>query len=221
MRNIFKIKEVQVDNEGLLVETQGPIMEETNTIKLEMKASPHPEEIMANYIAMDEDDLFDYEKIVIPFTREHPATYSYINLAIIVENGKISIEEFNGGTRRNSFENFFSKAEFEIAVESQVHLLDSNDTEQLNWIQMQQPGLYKTPSGIYTVFKDKQGRMNFMLEGRTEVWLSPANINEKAELNEELSKVVPEKPIVANQDAIEALRNSEAFQRMRAALNNR
>ena len=84
-------------------------------------------------------------------------------------------------------------------------------------------GLYRTPSGVFTVFKDKDGQMNFILDGSSEVWLSPANPNERPVLNEKLSSITVARTPTVNSvdpDAIETLRNSEAFQRMRAALNN-
>ena len=74
------------------------------------------------------------------------------------------------------------------------------------------------------VFKDKDGQMNFTLDGSSEIWLSPMNINEKPLLNEKLSNIsntVTPASTSANTDAIEELLNSDAFQRMRAALNNR
>lgn len=226
MNNVFKIKTVSVNEDGKLVEELNiDIMEESNTIELIDKPSPNPTDIMTHYTSLDEDDLFDYEKIVIPFSRESLSSHSatLVNLAVVIENGKIYVEELRTERRHNSFERYFSRAEFEVAVESQVHSLESNDANQLTWIQMQQPGLYRTPSGVLTVFKDKDGQMNFTLDGSSEVWLSPANPNERPILNEKLSSIVPAETSTSNTvdpDAIETLRNSEAFQRMRAALNN-
>lgn len=217
MNNIFKQKIINVDADGQIVE--GPetsILEESNAIKVISIVSPNVRNTIAEYKALDEDELFDYEKTVIPFTFSRVDSYRTTALAIIIEDGVISIEDSSMNlTDDLEFSSSFSKLEFQVAVESQVHELTDNHSIKLTWIQSQQPGAYKTPEGVYSVFKDKEGRMNYVLEGSHEVWFSPKTPNDTPILNEKLTGEIPKVS-----ESIEELKNSEAFRRLKEALSN-
>lgn len=210
---MFKSTVVNIDINGQIINEEVVVLfENPEVTEVKEEYATLPTEVLSNYVAMDEDDLFDYEKIVIPYTADS------IHYALTIDNGVITDEI----TVRNRFNNRFSLAEFGIAVESEVFSADSNDSDKLHWIQMQTPGIYKTPAGVYSVFRAIDGSANYTIEGSPTVWRAPSTIDGKPEVNEELTAlsagIIPE-PEAEVASEIDKLVATEEFQRMRAMFN--
>lgn len=184
--------------------------------------------LIDNYKAMDEDELFDFEEIVIPFNaialRDAESRQDYSSRAhavVITPTGHKVVLSTDKVKRDRNSANDISLHEADLLLKTQILVTDElEDYEQsdfgLPWIQQQVPGVYHTHVGVISAFLDKNHERYVTKAGRLyKVSKTPNAHPEFVKVYDE-SVLAPEPEPVA--EPVQNPLESDAIIRIREAL---